>query len=383
MKIRYWKWGLVLAVAFSFFVFISLRDIKQTNQEQAVADIRGTAVHQITEDAAQRMREALSANIAARALALSREDEDVAMLMAVEALNVLRKTDTIPHATEHAIWQTLANGTVQILDGPGQSPPPSSGQLLSPDEKWRAAYTESDNIVTLWNLTVNNDSNTPNPIQLAEHKDNVTGLAFSPDGKWLATASTDDTAVLYNLDQDNPARSPIILDKHTNDVTAVAFSDDGRWLATGSADHSLLLYPLTWSDFQDRANVLQWLEASDDTSGQDGHRGPVTAVTFSPNSRWLASASTDKTVRLWSLDDDPQQYGITLDGPDGNINQLVFSPESMWLTATNSENQSYLWNLSATALIERACTKVGRNLTQSEWSLHLPEFGYHKTCNQY
>ncbi len=381
MSYRYWKWVLLLAAAFSLFVAISFRGIRQTNQERAVDAAIGTAVHQITEDAAQRMREALSANIAARALALSAENRDVAMLMAVEALNVLRSTDTIPHATEHAIWQTLTNSTVQKLNSPGQSATPTNGQVLSPDEYWRAAYTNADSIVTLWNLSPHSDDDTPDPIRLAEHVENVTDLAFSPDSQWLATASADDTAVLYNLDQDNPARSPITLNNHTNDVTAVAFSSNGRWLVTGSADHSLTLYPLTHSDFQDKGIPLQWREATEDTPGQDGHRGRITAVIFSPDSHWLASASADKTVRLWSLDDDPQQYSIVLDGPDGTVNQLNFSPESLWLTATNSDNQSYLWNLSAPALIERACIEVGRNLTESEWALHLPEFGYHKTCD--
>ena len=68
-------------------------------------------------------------------------------------------------------------------------------------------------------------------------------MAFSPDGRWLATGSYDNTARLWNVA--DPAAAPIVLQGHEQPVIAVAFSPDGRWLATGSYDNTARLWNVT------------------------------------------------------------------------------------------------------------------------------------------
>ena len=373
------KTTLILVAGLSIFVLFSLSRISKGNQVRATKSAVATAVQQMTIDASQRMREALAANIAARALDLSAADTDAAMLVAIEALNVLKPGDAVPHTVKHAFWQTLADGTVQVLTG-GQSNQPATSPLLSPDEQWQAAFSANESVVRLQRLKVGQAGDSEASISLGQHAQAVTAVAFSPNSQWIATGSLDKTAVLYNLQQDDPANEPIRLTGHTQAITKLAFSPDARWLVTASDDHTLRLYPITQTDFADKEIVLEARAATEETPAQAGHGGGITAVAFSPDSGWLASAARDQTVRLWSLPDDPRQYAVVLAAPEGTVSALTFSPEGHWLTAV-SGSQSFIWNLDANDLKSHACAAVGRNLTPAEWSLHLPELRYHETCD--
>ncbi len=75
---------------------------------------------------------------------------------------------------------------------------------------------------------------------LRGHREPVTVLAFSPDGKVLASGSTDQTVRLWDLH--NPQGEPIVLSEHNTRVKVIAFSPDGKYVASGAQNGTLLFW---------------------------------------------------------------------------------------------------------------------------------------------
>jgi WD40 repeat protein len=73
---------------------------------------------------------------------------------------------------------------------------------------------------------------------------------------------------------------------HSSSVKSVAFSPDGKYLASGSGDKTVKL----WS-----------LESQKEVGKLQGHSRNVTSIAFSPDGKYLASGSEDKTVKLWNI----------------------------------------------------------------------------------
>lgn len=162
----------------------------------------------------------------------------------------------------------------------------------------------------------------------------VESVAFSPDGKTLATGSKDDTATLWRLSPEGGAQPLAKLQGHAGVVMSVAFSPDGKTLATGSGDYSVRLWKL---GPEGDAELVAELK---------GHAGAVTSVAFSPDGKTLATGSWDNTARLWKLSPkDGAQLLAELKGHAEVVTSVVFSPDGKTLATGSRDNMARLWKL--------------------------------------
>lgn len=182
----------------------------------------------------------------------------------------------------------------------------------------------------------------------SNHTNLVLSLAFSPDGKTLASGSADKTAKLWDTRTGEVLQTPVM--RHANYVFAVALSPDGRTLATGSADKTARLWDIAW-----REDEVP-LTASD----------TVSCVALSPDGRTLAVGTNNKNlVELW--DTAARRRFKTLSRDDWKVSSLAFSPDGGTLIVESKEKPVTLWD-AATWMEKEAALQLPPGATSATFS---------------
>jgi WD40 repeat protein len=231
----------------------------------------------------------------------------------------------------------------------------------------------------------------------------VTAVAFSPDGRYLATGEVDGTAWIFEV----AMGKAIAGFRGLSTITAVAFTPDGRCLAMASLSGTALF------DFTRKKEVWHAPE-----------EGGSHAIAFSPDGRYLASGGSGRIARILQARDGKEVARFT---NQNDLHRLAFSPDGRHVATVGGENKAIVFEAAtgkgvaeiATAaplalqfieggryllvasegptleafivrrhllrsadLIADACSRLTRNLTQAEWRNYVGlEVPYHKTCS--
>ncbi|MEU4446246.1 AAA family ATPase [Actinosynnema sp. NPDC050801] len=153
--------------------------------------------------------------------------------------------------------------------------------------------------------------------------------------------------------QTSPLAKPLI--GHTGPVYLTSYSPDGKFLATASFDQTVRLWDLRDPD-----------DPKPLGSPLPGHRSWVTSAVFSPDGRTLATAGNDETVRLWDVSDPerPRSLGQPLMGGNGTVYLLAFTPDSRTLVTANGDTTARLWDVTDPAAPQRLGEPLGLHTGQ-------------------
>jgi WD40 repeat protein len=164
---------------------------------------------------------------------------------------------------------------------------------------------------------------------LDEHTKPVRSIAFSPDGKILASASWDKTIKLWDT---STGKNTATLRGHADLALRVVFSPDGKTLASADSTGKIKLWDVS---------------TSKETATLEGHSYAVRilSLAFSPDGETLVSAAAfDTKIRFWNVSKGKQERAI--DAGTGAVHQLAFSPDGKTLAFSGPKSTIILWDLA-------------------------------------
>lgn len=197
---------------------------------------------------------------------------------------------------------------------------PVYGVSFSPDQRYLLSAS-ADKTVMLWSM----DTYTA-LVCYKGHNEPVWDVAFSPHGHYFATASHDQTARLWSCDHIYPLR---IFAGHMSDVDCVIFHPNGTYVFTGSSDRTVRMW-----DVAKGSSVRVFI----------GHTASINCLAVSPDGRWLASAGEDHVIILWEIGSG-RRLKIMRGHGKASIYSLAFSREGTVLVSAGADQSIRVWDV--------------------------------------
>ena len=293
---------------------------------------------------------------------------------------------------------------------------PINTLFFSPDGNYLA--TGHDNFsVCVWDI-VNGMKNTGNKVfdfkELKGHKGLVRAIMFSPDGNHLATAGKDSTIIIWNIREQKPGQEKTlkasaaikafvylnngdtlisaqedgkivmwnlkngeekVLFKHTTlKPLSMAFNKSKNSLLAGFSDGTVILFDLNNSDIN---KIKHWEFKT--------HSTAVELVTFNKDFSMVATAASDKTIKLYNFHSYFENYNsigssIELKNQNSKVKSLIFTFDNK-LIAGCADKSIRMWETSSEKLVGKICPFLKTNISESDWkSIVGEDVPYEKTC---
>jgi WD40 repeat protein len=334
-----------------------------------------TAIYAFRERAVARAREFITASQAA-------EDTDPEFSVLIAAQGIAATWpwghNVLPEA-EQLLHRSIAASHVRLTLRPHRSS--ITSVAWSPEGK-RLVTGSKDKTAKLWDADTGKEL-----LTLSGHSGEVTSVAWSPEGRRLVTGSKDKTAKLWDAD----TGKELLTLSQSGSVESVGWNRDGQRFATGSDDgkvtvwdvekgkdlitmqsHNLQTNSVTWSPdgtrlaadgFELDFSVEVWNAATGKELLSISSRRPILSLAWSPDGRYLATGSDDKTVRVSGAERGEEL--LTLNGHSGEVTSVAWNPDGKRLVTASSDNTVKVWDVG----VREEFPAVGHGyVTSMAWS---------------
>jgi serine/threonine protein kinase len=196
----------------------------------------------------------------------------------------------------------------------------------SPDGRYLASRSVNwygNRTIKIWEVATGKQLHTHNL------KGSFVESMVSPDGRYLASASHDTTIRIWEVATGKELRT---LTGNSFWVRSVVYSPDGRYLASGSGDKTIQTIKIWEVATGKQLHTLT------------GHSIGVLSVVYSPDGRYLASESHDKTIKIWEVATGKELR--TLAGYSGWVWSVVYSPDGRYLASGSSDKTIKIWEVA-------------------------------------
>jgi WD40 repeat protein len=225
---------------------------------------------------------------------------------------------------------------------------------FSPNNKLLAAGT-IDGTIVLWDRETFQKLGEP----ISVHESDINSISFSPDSKTIASGGVADQKIYFtDVASRNQVGKPMDLESHS---IILMYSPDGKTLASSSSDQTIRIWDV------ESHRLLGKMH--------DETRISLGKFAYSPDGKMLASI-IDNSIVFW----DTSTYQMINDSFDVNNYSFSFSPDGNTLISATKSNSIKKWNVGIASMIDSGCIFASRNLSYYEWQKYIPDVPYRLTC---